>query len=907
MGFLSYKSKIKIFEQAFQKIITCSKISADVCNNELRLVSLCLDIYEILFNKEYHKARNEEVHVKRVNFHEMKAFLNDYPELNEFESACSEDLKISYYDLVFLKKDNQEYLIAISSPYTGFVPSNSLLEILDSIKYEIPYVGVSIETISPIKRYNALGYLFTDIISFHKRDIAFQEYIFKLFEDCNDNKYQSFCKVIASFKANNNTRIIDLNLLEILTDSDTTIFVNGSSLKYNSFIGNNLFLDYLIKIPFRISNDYSVAESLRTRTTDYLLPLTKEALLFLDLETLKYEFKEYSRQVAFSIWINGQKYTKKYAYNGLSNTGKILDLTLLGIEFDLGIFPAYKLSCDDSVLYDIMLAYHNKDCIKLQLNCSFVRRKDCFVNEFLEETTSGISADYGINKPIQRSTQRESTGSSTRLYEIKGTSFDAISIEFRTNNDESFSGVVLPRWDEYEYKGEEYAYVVDLNESYISVARCLKPVKKNTAEVLTMQYPIVKYLNDWSSGNVHPNIKRILCEEFYPYFINGEMDKFPIRTILSLTKENNSYSYLKFGNILFSSLNKEAYGDNQYLKGLTWDNKFIENIRCYIREILRLIKCDVVQRGGNLSATDVIWLKPQRVGNYFLSTFDHIWELEYISLFGSSLHHIKNFPKSDASYYYFLDKNIISSQESVLLVNLDDKNLDVAYYSEGEPSWINSVDSLITCIGDDTVEYVKEIMIYYFIAIIYYMATICKSNNSSKIDKVIFIGNGWERLKVNEPRLYLNLVEKIFLEQFGKKYKCNMELVFPDCSIECASLGYLSIVRKKEILKKYIFNGINPVQYSTNEMLIQDFDISLKKSLVKYTEKCNLMFLDLDNYGIYIPEKIIRNILNRKTIANEIVLAFDELKEKMGKYSTFKDTLFFLGIKRQLMSLINNN
>ena len=422
-----------------------------------------------------------------------------------------------------------------------------------------------------------------------------------------------------------------------------------------------------------------------------------------------------------------------------------------------------------------------------------------------------------------------------------------------------------------------------------------------------MQYPIVKYLNDWNSSHIHPNIKRILCEEFYPYFINGETNKFPLLTILSLAKENNSYSFLKSGNLLFSSLNKEAYGDNQFLKGLRWDNTFIEHFRCYIKEILRLIKCDVVQRGGNLSATDVVWLKPQRVGNYYLSTLDHIWEQEYITLFGSSMHHIKSFPKADASYYYFLDKNITSSQESVLLVNLDDKNLNIAYYLEGEPSWINSVDSLVTFIDDDIVENAKEIMIYYFIAIVYYMATICKSNNSNKIDKIIFIGNGWERLKENESTLYLNLVEKIFLEQFGKKYKCTIELVFPDCSVDCASLGYLSIVRKKEVLKKYIFNGVNSVQYSTNDMLIQDFEKSFKNSLVKHMERCNRIFLDLDNYGIYIPEIIAGNIFNRKTIASEIVSAFDDLKEKMGDYSTFKDTLFFLGVKRQLISFVKNN
>ena len=907
MGSLSYKSKVKIFEQAFQKIIKTTEISADVCNHELQLVSLCLDVYEIMFNKEYHKLRNEEVYVKRVSIQDMEVFQYDYPELQELGSTCFEELKISHYDLLFIKKDSQECLLAISSPYTGFVPSNHLLEILDSKKSEIPYVGIPIGTISPIKRYNTLGYLFTDIVPFHKRNIVFQEYILKLFEDCNDNKYQSFCDFIASFNVNNNIRTIDLNLLEFLTDSDTTIFVNGLSLKYNSFITNNLFLDYLIKIPFRISNEFSVAESLKTRTTDYLLPLTDAVLLCIDFETFKYEFKEYSRQVVFSMWINGQKYTKKYAYNGLSNTGRILDLTLLGIEFDLGIFPSYKLAYDESIMYDIVLAYHNKDCIKLQFNCSFVRRKDCLVNEFLKETTSKISTDYAINKPIQRSVQKEISDSSTRLYKIKGTSFDAISIEFRTNNDESFCGIVIPRWNEYAYTGDEYIYAIDLNESYISIARCLKPVKKNTAEVLTMKYPIVKYLNDWNSSNVHPNIKQILCEEFYPYFINGVLDKFPIRTILSLAKENNVNSYLKSGNILFGPLNKEAYGNNLYLKGLIWDNTFIENFRCYIKELLSLIKCDVVQRGGDLSATDVVWLKPQRVGNYFLSTLERIWEQEYISLFGLSMHHIKSFPRADASYYYFLKESIISSQESVLLVNLDDKNLNISYYLEGEPSWINSVDSLITFLNDDRVENIKEIMIYYFIAIIYYIAIICKSKDSRKIDKIIFVGNGWGQVKVIDPRFYLNIVKKIFLEQFGQKYKCNMELVFPDLSIECASLGYLSIVRKKEVLKKYIFNGVNSVQYSTNEMLIQDFDISLKKSLVKYTEKCNLMFLDLENYGIYIPEKIIRNILNRKTIANEIVLAFDELKEKMGKYSTFKDTLFFLGIKRQLMSLINNN
>ena len=85
------------------------------------------------------------------------------------------------------------------------------------------------------------------------------------------------------------------------------------------------------------------------------------------------------------------------------------------------------------------------------------------------------------------------------------------------------------------------------------------------------------------------------------------------------------------------------------------------------------------------------------------------------------------------------------------------------------------------------------------------------------------------------------------------------------------------------------------------------FEKSLKNSLVKHMERCNRIFLDLDNYGIYIPEIIAGNIFNRKTIACEIVSAFDDLKEKMGDYSTFKDTLFFLGVKRQLISFVKNN
>lgn len=91
-----------------------------------RLVSDCLDIFELLFNKKYHENQwqgSMKVVIKEWNKEEeMKELHDRVPILyNALNSVYDEDICEQKLFFVVLEKDGKEILLGTSSPMTGFV------------------------------------------------------------------------------------------------------------------------------------------------------------------------------------------------------------------------------------------------------------------------------------------------------------------------------------------------------------------------------------------------------------------------------------------------------------------------------------------------------------------------------------------------------------------------------------------------------------------------------------------------------------------------------------------------------------------------------------------------------------------------------------------------------------------
>lgn len=114
--------------------------------------------------------------------------------------------------------------------------------------------------------------------------------------------------------------------------------------------------------------------------------------------------------------------------------------------------------------------------------------------------------------------------------------------------------------------------------------------------------------------------------EFVPPFIDGEDYKFPIRTVLCKAKN------IAGKPVLFDNHNiaffYEKMMENDFQECLT-DIKWEDDedvIQIFIRELLLMIKCDVLQRGGALNQTSLVWFRPLSFSGKIRRIYDRSWK-----------------------------------------------------------------------------------------------------------------------------------------------------------------------------------------------------------------------------------------------------------------------------------------
>lgn len=173
-----------------------------------RLVSDCLDVFEILFNKKFHENQwgdNVKIVVKEWNKAEgMKELHDKVPILyNALNSIYDEDIKEDKLFFVILEKDGKEYLLGTSSPMTGFVtpPDMDKSDVSKNNTSSIKFQGSLYETLEINRKTK--GQYFRDILLLEDRDKDFKNYMYQLFSGSNlDSRYDYLRDYIREFKNN---------------------------------------------------------------------------------------------------------------------------------------------------------------------------------------------------------------------------------------------------------------------------------------------------------------------------------------------------------------------------------------------------------------------------------------------------------------------------------------------------------------------------------------------------------------------------------------------------------------------------------------------------------------------------------------------------------------------------------
>lgn len=690
-----------------------------------QLVSDILDVYELLFNIKYHRNNSwrngEKLEIREWIASENLDYIKKkmpvlYNSVEEYYQTDINEKKL--YFLVFTE-DGKDKLLACSSPFTGFVtpPDMDKAQVRKDGSYSFIFSDQTPDHESKYKylhiRRKSGGEYFREIKMFEEREADFKNYMYALFgtEDI-DPRFKAIKEYIRSFK--NDTEIrndFSIQLTPVKTDQNDALVVNGLRLMSSDEIDiNGYFTSTLIRMPYRISRTNYLSVRYQnddsSRNYDYLLPFKPEVLSLFENNKIDAELHINRNSVTVYLQYLGKKYEKEYAVDPFKpGQGRIVDLKLAKINFDLGLFPNILSAKETENNYFKMMVVADDETQDFpifnidKISLSFFKGG---VN--IREVDASESAQFGVLPSYVRSRQKTDVeDGGTKFYELFGTSFDAL--EIRIFND---TGLLIPIWQRSLASSDSYTYAIDFGTSNTFIARSKNGVN-NSPDLFYMEKPMVNYLHEVPAdkqytqsylieNSIFEKAKNKIRTEFLPALISQSDYKFPIRTALCYARNASGKPKLfDTHNIAFFYGKLMPNEDQEIETDIKWNGKE-ELPRLFIRELLLIIKCDILQRNGDLARTNLVWFRPLSFAGTTKSLYEDIWQGTLDSLKGEpqSLlfiqpNQIHCYSESEAPYYFFKKKDIIPNSDAVTVIDIGGGSTDFVYFKDNVPKISNSV------------------------------------------------------------------------------------------------------------------------------------------------------------------------------------------------------------------------
>ena len=721
-----------VFKEAFRRVLEqkLDPVGKPAGKAYEHLVSNTLDVFELLYNLKYHenrwKSQDRKIVIKEWNYAEqMKVLKNDVPILgNVVESYFKEDLGDSSKRLFFiiLEDKGKECLLATSSPMTGFItpPDLDLKTVTRAGRKEEDFIGKIYQAMNatPLARKEG-GKYFKDILLFDKRDEDFKNYMYnKLFSGgaSIDPRYTELRNYIQAFSADAQitNKWTDEDLEPVYSVDNSPLEVNGIPIfcsKATDVI--NYLTDAIIRLPYKIDSEkfmtLSFAHDVADRDFDYLLPLTQEGIEHLKEGDLKINgtLRNYG-DILVTIECNGKQHERHYTTENNPSAGKgtVLDLAKAKVNFDIALFPnvlSYKP--EENNYFKVMVAgtdsNENKTFSVNNLSLEFYDAEIGGKYRHIATATDN-TFENGVKAPFIRSQQDTENDCGTKYYEVFNTPFRAICAELNLEG-KTYPFAIIPKWDVSVPSEKKFAYAIDLGTSNTYISR--REAGKMTApQQLKMDQQIVSYLHAKEDsvqkglisrieGKIPNAFKTLIKTEFVPALIDDKTYRFPIRTALCVTGDDTRKPVLfDNSNIAFFYEKFRGAGNQTIITNIKWaeDEK---NLRVFIREILLLIKADILQENGVISGTEVIWFRPLSFKESIRRNFEKIWreEAKNILNLDAADQQLTCYTESEAPYYYFATKAAFQNVESVAVMDIGGGSTDIVYYANGEPKIANSV------------------------------------------------------------------------------------------------------------------------------------------------------------------------------------------------------------------------
>ncbi len=308
------------------------------------------------------------------------------------------------------------------------------------------------------------------------------------------------------------------------------------------------------------------------------------------------------------------------------------------------------------------------------------RYKLCFYN--------GDSIISNINPSVRQS---ENELVKNHVYTIAQNNFEYIRISANT----SVNSVIIPKFRSQTINNE-FKFAVDLGTSNTHIE-----VSKNGQESEAYNYlktPVSKFFvqtfDDHGGPKNLQSENNIMEKDLLPAIVgNGSDFRFPTRTILSCAKNidwSSNLNCFEMHNLPLTYGKRVELSYNDYQYDIKWGTEEKEKamLRCYIEDILFMLRTKVVVEGGDLAKTKLTWFFPISMPLGRKQKLVKIWNEKYGEFFPGSNNGIESMSESYAPVLHY--RNEDATVSNLVNVDIGGGTTDVAYFVDKELAFVTS-------------------------------------------------------------------------------------------------------------------------------------------------------------------------------------------------------------------------
>lgn len=440
----------------------------------------------------------------------------------------------------------------------------------------------------------------------------------------------------------------------------------------------------IIRVPYLLNEEefYTAHNRNNGEEATFLLPLKPLFFKYFSVEDIINNqmisvstISKSSANVTLRIPIRSKKqrkyveYTRTYYDSGSdpdesNNKGSVCEMKISGF-----VMPNVRFIRPEEAMYKVGLVMSNAN--RYQLG---------FYHD--DKIIPGI-------KPSIR--QGESEDKKNAVYTIAKSNFDYIRVAANT----SVHSIIIPKFKSQTINNE-FKFAVDLGTSNTHVE-----VSKNGRESEAYGYlksPVTKFfiptLDDHGAAKNLQVENNIMEKDMLPALVgNGSDFRFPTRTILSCAKNIDwatNLNSFEMHNIPLTYGKRVEQSYNDYHYDIKWgtDDKDKSILRCYIEDLLFMLRSKVVVEGGDLAKTKLTWFFPISMPGGRKQKLSKIWTDKFVEYFPGSTNGIESMSESYAPVLYYREEN--STVSNLVNIDIGGGTTDVAYFVDKELSFVTS-------------------------------------------------------------------------------------------------------------------------------------------------------------------------------------------------------------------------